>query len=547
MAAGLGGTTLRRITTRRGACARRIAAPLAVVQCVAVLALAAPGAQAKLYYTSFLGAGGTGVQRVGLDGAALQTLQVQSAGFADGIAVDAAAGRMYWTDTDGSLVWSADLDGEDAQIIFDDFAGEPLGIALDSAQGKLYFTDREGVRRANLDGTEPELLNKGPARGFLALDLAHRQMYWADWPTGTVKTAAMTPEAAVSDVLTKQPAPFGVALDEAAGKLYWLQLDFSKKRTETEAIKRANLDGSEPQLLVERPSAGFEGGLALDAAAGRIYWTEAAAHEIDVANLDGSDARPLLSTGEDSPVGLALETADPRPANTAPPSIEGAAQVGSPLVCQPGSWTGTGPITLAYQWSLAGVGAIEGATSSVFVPSGDEAGQQVACNVTAADSIEASTASSLPVTVLPAAAEPLVTVRPAPLLAGIALDVVTTSGRRARVPVFTTLAGRATLRATPLRPARRRRPAPPAAKRPAPPSARRAATPAEGAPHRSGRLPHRSGHATTVATTRRLAPGRAVMTLAGLARGRSYRLTLSFTSEDGQSASDTALLRVRRR
>src|SRR2546430_1483417 len=221
-------------------------------------------------------------------------------------------------------------------------------------------------------------------------------MYWADWPTGTLKTAAMAPEAAVSDVLTKQPAPFGVALDAAAGKLYWLQLDFSKKRTETEAIKRANLDGSEPQLLVERPGAGFEGGLALDPAAGRIYWTEAAAHEIDVANLDGSDARTLLSTGEDSPVGLALETADPRPANTAPPSIEGVAQVGSPLVCQPGSWTGTGPITLDYQWSLAGVGAIEGATSGGFVPSSHQGGPAVPLKLTPAHNIAATTPPSPP-------------------------------------------------------------------------------------------------------------------------------------------------------
>jgi hypothetical protein len=533
VAAGLGGTTLPSLTTTRAARARRIAAALAGAACSAALALHPPAAQAKVYYTAFFAGGGTGVQRAGFDGGGLQTLQFQPVGFADGIAVDAAAGRMYWTDTDASLIWSADLDGEDAQIIFDDVAGEPLGVALDVAQGKLYFTDREGVRRVNLDGSEAELLNKGPARGFLALDLVHRQMYWADWPTGTVKTATMAPEAAVSDVLIKQPAPFGVAVDAAAGKLYWLQLDFSKKKSETEAIKRANVDGSEPQLLLERPGAGFEGGLAIDPAAGRMYWTEGATHLVGVANLDGSDARTLFGTGEDSPEGLAIETADPHPFNTAAPVIEGVAQVGNPLICQPGSWTGTGPVTVTYQWLLAGAGAIEGATSSVFVPSADEVGGQVICSVSAADRVETTAASSAPVTVLAPSVEPLVLVRPAPLLAGIALDVLTISGTRARVPVFTTLAGRATLRAVPQRPAIAHGRAP---------AARR---------HRTARAQGRRQRAKrgtpAVAATRRLSPGRATIRLGGLVRGRSYRLALSFVSADGQSASDSATLRVRAR
>ena len=533
MAAGQGGTTLRSLTTTRVARARGIAAALATAACWAAIALQAPPAQAKVYFTAFFAGGGTGVERRNFDGSGLQALQFQPVGFADGIAVDAGAGRMYWTDTDASIIWSADLDGEDAQIILDDFAGEPLGVALDAAQGKLYFTDREGVRRANLDGTEAELLNKGPARGFIALDLVNQRMYWADWPTGTVKTAAMAPAAPVSDVLVKEPAPFGVAVDPAAGKLYWLQLDFSKKKSETEAIKRANLDGTEPELLVERPGAGFEGGLAIDPAAGRMYWTEGVTHQIGTANLDGSDAHTLFVTGEDSPEGLAIETADPHPVNTAPPVIEGVAQVGNALVCQPGSWTGTGPVSVAFQWTLAGAGAIEGATSSVFVPSGDEIGGQVTCGVTAADRIETATASSDPVTVLPPAAEPLALVRPAPLLAGIALDVLTTSGRRARVPVFTTLSGRATLRAVPQRPASRRGRAPDAARR--------------GSRHTlRGRKPMRR-RAPIVTATRQLAPGRSTITLAGLVRGRSYRLTLSFVASDGQSATDIATLRVRSR
>jgi len=53
--------------------------------------------------------------------------------------------------------------------------------------------------------------------------------------------------------------------------------------------------------------------------------------------------------------------------------------------------------------------------------------------------------------------------------------------------------------------------------------------------------------AAPVAATRRLSAGRATITLTGLVRGRSYRLTLSFVTAGGESASDSATLRVRRR
>jgi hypothetical protein len=419
---------------------------------------------------------------------------------------------MFFTDTNASVIATANLNGTGKQIVLDDFGQEPLGIALDVAGGKMYWTDREGVKRANLDGSGSELLTKEPARGFCALDLSARRIYWADWPSGTIKSAAMTPEPTVTNVVTKQPAPFGVAVDHAGGKLYWLELDLNKKKREKDEIRRANLDGSEVQTLVERPGAGFEGGLALDPVAGKLYWGEAEFHDIGVSNLDGTQSQTLFSTGEAVPVGLAFERGDPHPTNTAAPVIEGIPQVGSGLRCNPGAWSGIGPVTLAYQWATAGVGALEGATGSTYVPAFEDAGSTLLCAVTAADNVETSTATSTGLRVGSLPSTPAVP--RARLVGGIAFSRLRSVGTRARVPVFTSLSGIATLRATPV-----------------------------GRSNGGKRRPR----ARRVSARQRLSSGRAQIVLRRLVPGVSYRLVLTISSSDGQATRDTATLKVVRR
>jgi hypothetical protein len=426
---------------------------------------------------------------------------------------------MYWTDTNASIIWRGNLNGTGAQIVVDDFGWEPLGVALDTANGKMYWNDRQGVKRANLDGSGEELLTKGAAGGFIALDLVAQRMYWVS--AGAIKSAAMEANPTMTDVVKGQSAPFGLAVDDAGGKLYWLEI------SEKNEIRRANLDGSEIQTLLVRPGAGFEGGLAIDPAAGKLYWTEAAAHGIGVANLNGSEARTLFSTGQDNPEGLAVETADPRPANTLAPFIEGRAQVGSALSCNPGAWSGTGAISFAYQWLLA-ANPIEGATGPLYTPPIEQAGGTVACQVIATDDIETSAATSVAVGVAALSSES--TAVPRPLIAGIALARIRSSGSRARVPVFASLACSATLTAQPIH--RRRHPRAHAALGPH--------TPRPGRSH--GRSRKRTPR--TISLARSLPPGRSTMTLTSLVPGTTYRLTLSVTSADGRSAKDRATLRV---
>ncbi len=59
-------------------------------------------------------------------------------------------------------------------------------------------------------------------------------------------------------------------------------------------IERANLDGTERLCLVNT-SLGWPNGLALDVPENKIYWGDAKTDSIEVANMDGTNRRTLLS------------------------------------------------------------------------------------------------------------------------------------------------------------------------------------------------------------------------------------------------------------
>ena len=73
------------------------------------------------------------------------------------------------------------------------------------------------------------------------------------------------------------------------------------------------------------------------------------------------------------------------PSFSTSPSITGTAKVGETLTCDPGTWTGTEPIDVAFQWRVSTGGGlgddIEGATDSTLVLDASYEGLSVDCRV----------------------------------------------------------------------------------------------------------------------------------------------------------------------
>lgn len=130
------------------------------------------------------------------------------------------------------------------------------------------------------------------------------QIYWTIAASGAsrIQRANLDGSQVADLVTTGLSLPGGIALDMAGGKMYWTDWG-------SDAIYRANLDGSNVEPLVTGLDTN-PWGITVDGAGGKMYWTMGPIggdreDEIRRANLDGSSAQ-ILVTGLDRARYIAL-------------------------------------------------------------------------------------------------------------------------------------------------------------------------------------------------------------------------------------------------
>ena len=99
--------------------------------------------------------------------------------------------------------------------------------------------------------------------------------------------------------------------------------------------------------------------------------------------------------------GFADAQANVLPANTTPPSVSGTPRDGETLTASEGTWTGTAPITYAYQWQRCdGSGLncanLAGATGRTYAVQTSDVNNRLRVSVTATNETGSTTASSQP-------------------------------------------------------------------------------------------------------------------------------------------------------
>jgi DNA-binding beta-propeller fold protein YncE len=281
------------------------------------------GVVARIFFLD-LGAGR--VLSANPDGSDLKTVLIEGRKLPDGLAVDVAAGHLYWTNmgnpkaNDGSI-FRSDLDGRNLTTIIapgGTFTAKQLQI--DKPNGKLYWCDREGMRvmRANLDGSNIETLvdtSQGdPSPGAdptkwcvgIAVDADAGKLYWSqkgddNAGEGSILRANLDiPKGQTPSIRTdiellydKLPEPIDLDLDLGSRWLYWTDRGDPPRGN---TVNRAPMDAPQgerpaPEIVFTHLMEGI--GLALDPKHGRMFITDFGG-SVYSANLDGSDPKTLL-------------------------------------------------------------------------------------------------------------------------------------------------------------------------------------------------------------------------------------------------------------
>jgi hypothetical protein len=321
-------------------------------------------------------------------GGDLNTIGATAPNQVAGVAMDPAAGRVYWANAGSGKISYANLDGSGGGGDLNTSGatvGGVRGLTIDPALGRLYWGNSVGIWYANLDDSGGGPLATGTASVMfpwgVAVDPADNRIYWANFnlsvtPTNKISYTALDGSGGGADLTVTGATvaePKGVTIDEAAGRVYWTNAGASSALGK---VSGADLDGSDGAdfNVTGAGASSNTSGPSIDPTANKIYWVGEDVNKLSFANLDRSGGVGDLSPGSgtiNEPTFSAILKA---PSPDGAPVVSGGTTTGSTLSCSVGSWAPDllgaflyrAPQSFSYAWTRNGT-TIAGATASTVL------------------------------------------------------------------------------------------------------------------------------------------------------------------------------------
>uniref|UniRef100_A0A8C1Q4W5 Low density lipoprotein receptor-related protein 6 n=1 Tax=Cyprinus carpio TaxID=7962 RepID=A0A8C1Q4W5_CYPCA len=304
-------------------------------------ALALDPAEGFMYWTEW--GGRPKIDRSGMDGSGRITL-VPNVGRANGLTIDYAERRLYWTDLDTTLIESSNMMGLEREVIADDL---PHPFGLTQYQDYIYWTDwsQRSIERANKTSGQNRTVIQGHLDYVMDILVFHssRQSGWNACASTNGHCSHLCLAVPVSSFVCGCPAHYSLNYDNKTCSAPTSFLLFSQKTainrmvidelqspdimlpihslrnvraidydpldrqlywidSKQSAIRRAQEDGNQSVTVVSGASLGLQPyDLSIDVYSRFIYWTSEVTNVINVTRTDGSRVGVVLRGEHDKP------------------------------------------------------------------------------------------------------------------------------------------------------------------------------------------------------------------------------------------------------
>jgi len=171
-----------------------------------------------LYWTATNLISGPSIGRFDYDTQTLETLIDFGSGSGDTpreIDLDMAAQKMYWSNFGAGKIQRADMSaGAIPEDVITGLNG-PTGLAVDADSGKIFWTETNGhqIKSANLDGSNIQMLVDGlSSPNYISVDRYQNRMAWTELGSGKIKSADLDGSNILDYGITAH-APAGIAIE----------------------------------------------------------------------------------------------------------------------------------------------------------------------------------------------------------------------------------------------------------------------------------------------------------------------------------------------
>jgi hypothetical protein len=257
-------------------------------------------------------------------------------------------------------------------------AGYWIGAAPIRFSYQWQRCNTDGSDCENIDGATGKTYNLASADAGHTIRVAVTATNSTGSSTATSTPTSVVPAAAVAPKNTGEPTISGTPL-----------------QGETLSSSTGSWTGTQPiSFAYQWVRCGTDGGAPdgsncafIPGATGSTYLLQAAdvgrRLRVRVTGTNGAGSQTVASnpTATVAPVAVA-------PKLTTPPTISGSTKVGQQLTANPGTWTGTQPISFSYQWQRCNTGggdcqSVDGATGKTYNLASADAGHTIRVAVTA--------------------------------------------------------------------------------------------------------------------------------------------------------------------